>query len=164
MLLIYINLKLNFDFIYVFFDISVNIFERTILVMGRFYDKLYPAYSIYKTDEYLTIAKFLDLGVVLGLILLLAGFFVSPRKIDNEKISAYECGFEPFESARIKFNIHYYLIAILFIIFDAEIIFLFPWILSSSLLNLYTYPVVIFFLIVLTLGFVIEWVQSLLKW
>lgn len=118
----------------------------------------------WKAEEYAIVAKWLDIGFLLAIVLIVVCFFVSEPKIDNEKTSAYECGFEPFENARIKFNIHYYLIAILFIIFDAEIIFLFPWVSGSSVLNLYTYPIVIFFLIFLTLGFIIEWVQSLLKW
>ncbi len=124
----------------------------------------YVFISSWKTEEYAIIAKWLDLGFLLAIILIVLCFFVSQPKVDNEKTSAYECGFEPFENARIKFNIHYYLIAILFIIFDAEIIFLFPWVSASNLLNLYTYPVVLFFLIVLTFGFIIEWVQSLLRW
>jgi NADH-quinone oxidoreductase subunit A len=99
---------------------------------------------------------YLVIGLTLSFILLGLSFILSPKAPNKEKLSAYECGFEPFEDARIKFNIHYYIIAILFIVFDAEILFLFPWTVGFSLNFWYSYPLILFFLIILTLGFILE--------
>jgi NADH-quinone oxidoreductase subunit A len=94
---------------------------------------------------------------------LLSGI-VGPNKPDKEKLSAYECGFEPFEDARVKFDVRFYLVAILFIIFDLEVAFLFPWAISLSLIGLVGYLSMMIFLLILTVGFVYEWKKGALDW
>lgn len=100
--------------------------------------------------------------IMLILTKLLGIFFVKNK--DNEKISAYECGFDPFEDARIKFEIHYFLIGILFIIFDLEIAFLFPWAVSLSLLGIKGFVNMLLFLFLLGVGFFYEWKEGALDW
>jgi NADH-quinone oxidoreductase subunit A len=109
-----------------------------------------------KGAEYALITKFLHLGGAIAVLLLALSFFITPTRLDKEKLSAYECGFEPFESARLRYNIHYFVVAILFVVFDAEVVLLFPYTVSNSFLNLHMYPVVLFFLIILTVGFIVE--------
>ncbi len=101
---------------------------------------------------------------ILIVLFFFVNIFFAPKIFDKEKISSYECGFEPFEDSRIQFNIHYYFIAILFIIFDIEIILLFPFAYTFSLISLLSFPILLFFLGLITLGFILEWVQSVLKW
>lgn len=117
--------------------------------------------------NYINIFIFLIVSICLVFIMLflakvLSLFFGKNR--DMEKISAYECGFDPFEDARLKFEIHFYLIAILFIIFDLEIAFLFPWAICLSVLGLSGFISMLFFLILLGIGFIYEWRQGALDW
>jgi NADH-quinone oxidoreductase subunit A len=101
---------------------------------------------------------------MIGLILFFASFFFVYQKPLNEKISSYECGFNPFWDARNKFEIRYYLVAILFIIFDLELLFLFPWVICFNSLTIEGVWSMIFFLILLTLGFIYEWHEGALDW
>lgn len=91
-------------------------------------------------------------------------FIISVQKIDTEKLSAYECGFDPFDDARSKFDIRFYLVAILFIIFDLEVSFLFPWCVNLGSLSLFAFWSMFIFLFILTLGFVYEWKKGALEW
>ena len=91
-------------------------------------------------------------------------YFVASQKPDNEKLSAYECGFEPFEDARVKFDVRFYLVAILFIIFDLEVAFLFPWAVSLGDIGLFGFWSMVVFLGILTIGFVYEWKKGALEW
>jgi NADH-quinone oxidoreductase subunit A len=100
----------------------------------------------------------------LSLLLMTLGFLLGPRKPDAEKLSAYECGFEPFEDSRIKFDVRYYLVAILFIVFDLEIAFLFPWAVALNKVGVLGIAAVGVFLLILVVGFVYEWKKGALEW
>ena len=114
--------------------------------------------------EYIYILKYLLIFLILGLLLFLISFLLVYQKPNNEKISSYECGFNPFSDARNKFEIRYYLISILFIIFDLELLFLFPWVICFNNLNIQGILSMIFFLFLLTIGFIYEWYEGALDW
>jgi NADH-quinone oxidoreductase subunit A len=114
--------------------------------------------------EYLPILIFMGLAGVLGLALVLAAFVIAPQKPDPEKLSAYECGFNAFDDARMQFDVRYYLVAILFIIFDLEVAFLFPWAISFGALGAFGFWSMMVFLAVLTVGFLYEWKKGALEW
>ncbi|WP_333684823.1 NADH-quinone oxidoreductase subunit A [Pontibaca methylaminivorans] len=114
--------------------------------------------------EYLPILMFFAVASALGLILILAAVVLAVRNPDPEKVSAYECGFNAFDDARMKFDVRYYLVAILFIIFDLEIAFLFPWAVAFKDLSLVGFWSMIVFLVVLTVGFAYEWKKGALEW
>jgi len=114
--------------------------------------------------EYLPILIFLGVATGLGLVLLLAAVVVAVRNPDPEKISAYECGFNAFDDARMKFDVRFYLVAILFIIFDLEVAFLFPWAVAFKDLGDFGFWSMIVFLGVLTVGFAYEWKKGALEW
>jgi NADH-quinone oxidoreductase subunit A len=105
---------------------------------------------------------FLSLGLSVGFIVL--NFILSPRNPDPEKLSAYECGFEPFSDSRMEFDIRFYLVAILFIIFDLEIAFLFPWAISLGNIGFTGFISMMIFLFILTIGFIYEWKKGALDW
>jgi len=114
--------------------------------------------------EYLPILVFLVIATGLGLVLILAAVLIAVRKPDPEKLSAYECGFNAFDDARMKFDVRFYLVAILFIIFDLEIAFLFPWAVGFSQLSDLAFWSMMIFLAVLTIGFAYEWKKGALEW
>ena len=118
--------------------------------------------------EYLPIVIFLGVAVALGLGFIVAAFALAPNKPDPEKLSAYECGFNAFEDARVKFDVRYYLVSILFIIFDLEVAFLFPWAVSLMRLpeetQVFAFWSMTVFLGVLTIGFLYEWKKGALEW
>jgi NADH-quinone oxidoreductase subunit A len=107
---------------------------------------------------------FIFLCFILECILFIVSYLVSPKNTNTEKLSAYECGFEPFDEARKTFDVHFYIVAILFIIFDLEIIFLFPWVYSVGKLGILGFWIMILFLIILTIGFIYEWGRGALSW
>ena len=113
---------------------------------------------------YLPVLIFLAIAGGLGLILLLMGFLLGPHRPDAEKLSPYECGFEAFEDSRMKFDVRYYLVAILFIIFDLEIAFFFPWAVSLDKVGWFGLASMGVFLFVLTIGFIYEWKKGALEW
>jgi NADH-quinone oxidoreductase subunit A len=113
---------------------------------------------------YFPILVFLVIAAGLATALVVASFILARRHPDSEKLSPYECGFEPFEDARIRFDVRYYLVAILFIIFDLEVAFLFPWAVSLGDIGLFGFWSMIVFLGVLTVGFVYEWNKGALEW
>jgi len=115
-------------------------------------------------ENYLPILVFLIMGALFGLVPMLAGFVVSPNRPDSEKLSPYECGFEAFEDSRMKFDVRYYLVAILFIIFDLEIAFLFPWAIVLDEVGMYGFMAMVIFLAVLVVGFIYEWKKGALEW
>ena len=115
-------------------------------------------------QEYLPIIILLGLAIGLGIILLLAAFFLAVRSPDAEKVSAYECGFAAFDDARMKFDVRFYLVAILFIIFDLEIAFLFPWAVAFKDISFLGFWSMMIFLTVLTVGFAYEWKKGALEW
>ncbi len=114
--------------------------------------------------EYLPILVFVGLAIALGLVLILAAAIAAPRDPDPEKLSAYECGFNAFDDARMKFDVRFYLVAILFIIFDLEIAFLFPWAVAFGGLSDVAFWSMMAFLAVLTIGFAYEWKKGALEW
>nr|YP_009445918.1 NADH dehydrogenase subunit 3 [Eucheuma denticulatum]ATX68860.1 NADH dehydrogenase subunit 3 [Eucheuma denticulatum] len=115
-------------------------------------------------NEYSTILIFLLLSFFLSSIIFLLSYILTSQKADQEKISAYECGFNPFDDARATFDIRFYLVAILFLIFDLEVSFLFPWSLVLGEINIFGFWTMVIFLIILTLGFVYEWYKGALEW
>jgi len=115
-------------------------------------------------DNYLPILIFLAVAGGFGLVLLAAGWLLGPRRPDGEKVSPYECGFEAFDDSRTKFDVRYYLVAILFIIFDLEIAFLFPWAVSLDAIGGFGLLSMGVFLAVLVVGFVYEWKKGALEW
>ncbi|KAA2243973.1 NADH-quinone oxidoreductase subunit A [Salinarimonas soli] len=114
--------------------------------------------------DYLPLAIFLGVALFIGAALMIAPFLVAYRRPDNEKLSAYECGFNAFDDARMKFDVKFYLVAILFIIFDLEVAFLFPWALVFGDLGWFGFWSMMLFLGVLTVGFVYEWKKGALEW
>ena len=114
--------------------------------------------------EYLSIIifAFVALGLSVGFIVL--NYIFSPKKPDPEKLSAYECGFEAFSDSRIEFDVRFYLVAILFIIFDLEIAFLFPWAISLGAIGALGFWSMMAFLFILTIGFIYEWKKGALEW
>jgi NADH-quinone oxidoreductase subunit A len=114
--------------------------------------------------DYLPLVVFIGIAAALMLALLVAPFIVAFRQPDPEKLSAYECGFKAFDDARMKFDVRYYLVAILFIIFDLEVTFLFPWAVAYGRLGAFGFWSMMVFLAVLTIGFIYEWKKGALEW
>lgn len=114
--------------------------------------------------EYTLLLKYLCLCFGISAILFLVSFFFVFQKPNFEKLSVYECGFNPFSDSRVKFEVRFYLVAILFIIFDLEIIFLFPWVIIFNQISYFGFFSMLLFLIILTLGFVYEWLKGALTW
>jgi NADH-quinone oxidoreductase subunit A len=114
--------------------------------------------------DYFPILVFLGIAVGLSCVMILLPFLVARAKPDAEKLSPYECGFEPFSDARGQFDVRFYLVAILFIIFDLEVAFLFPWAVSLSETGLYGFWSMMIFLTILTVGFIYEWKKGALEW
>ncbi|HHG89959.1 MAG TPA: NADH-quinone oxidoreductase subunit A [Devosia sp.] len=114
--------------------------------------------------DYLPIIIFLALSTIIGLALLVAPFVIAVKRPDPEKVSAYECGFEAFDDARMKFDVRFYLVAILFIIFDLEVAFLFPWAVAFGEVGWFGFWSMMIFLCVLTVGFIYEWRKGALEW
>lgn len=113
---------------------------------------------------YLPLVVFIGVATVIGLVLLTVAFLVAYKQPDPEKLSAYECGFNAFDDARMKFDVRFYLVAILFIIFDLEVSFLFPWAAAFGQLGVYGFWSMMLFLAVLTVGFIYEWKKGALEW
>ena len=115
-------------------------------------------------EDYLPVLIFLGIAAVLGAALVSLGFVFGPRRPDSEKLSPYECGFEAFDDSRMKFDVRYYLVAILFIIFDLEIAFLFPWAVSLDAVGKFGLLSMALFLAILVVGFIYEWKKGALEW
>lgn len=121
-------------------------------------------------ESYFPVLVFLAIALAIAILPMLFGWFLGPRRPDPEKLSPYECGFEPFEDARVKFDVRYYLIAILFILFDLEIALLFPWgvtfrdLIEAGAAAWYALTTVVIFLAVLVVGYAVEWKNGALDW
>ena len=115
-------------------------------------------------QDYLPLVIFIAVALVISLVLLLVPFVVAYKAPDPEKLSAYECGFNAFDDARMKFDVRFYLVAILFIIFDLEVAFLFPWAITFGELGWFGFWSMMIFLGVLTVGFAYEWKKGALEW
>ena len=114
--------------------------------------------------EYLPIVVFLGIAIAVAGLLTLASYLLARQKPDSEKLSAYECGFNAFDDARMKFDVRFYLVAILFIIFDLEVSFLFPWAVTFKEVGEFGFWSMMVFLGVLTIGFIYEWRKGALEW
>ncbi len=115
-------------------------------------------------ENYVPVLIFIVVGLAFGVGPILIGFILGPRRPTSEKASPYECGFEAFEDARMTFDVRYYLVAILFIIFDLEIAFLFPWAIVLGEIGMFGFIAMMVFLAVLVVGFVYEWKKGALEW
>jgi len=115
-------------------------------------------------SEYFPILLFILVGIGVGVMPMMLGRMLAPNRPDPEKLSPYECGFEAFEDARMKFDVRYYLVAILFILFDLEIAFLFPWAVVLNEIGLAGFLAMMLFLAILVVGFVYEWMKGALEW
>ena len=121
-------------------------------------------------ENYFPILMFVLVGIAVGVLPVAMGFMLAPSRPDPEKLSPYECGFEAFEDARMKFDVRYYLIAILFILFDLEIAFLFPWatifkdIVAAESIRLFGFVEMLVFVAVLVIGYVYAWAKGALEW
>ena len=113
---------------------------------------------------YLPLVVFIGVAAVIGLALLVVAFLVAYKEPNPEKLSAYECGFNALDDARMKFDVRFYLVAILFIIFDLEVAFLFPWAVSLGDIGMFGFWSMVVFLAVLTIGFIYEWKKGALEW
>ncbi|HHN67499.1 MAG TPA: NADH-quinone oxidoreductase subunit A [Thermopetrobacter sp.] len=114
--------------------------------------------------QYLPLAIFIGIAAVIGLALLVAALVLAPSAPDAEKNSTYECGFDPFDDARMHFDVRFYLVSILFIIFDLEVAFLFPWAVTLKQTGMFGFVSMMIFLGVLTIGFIYEWRKGALEW
>jgi NADH-quinone oxidoreductase subunit A len=115
-------------------------------------------------ENYLPILVFIGVAVIVGVVMEGLGFVLGTRRPDSEKLSPYECGFEAFEDARMKFDVRFYLVAILFIIFDLEIAFLFPWAVVLDQIGMVGFLAMMVFLGILVIGFIYEWKKGALEW
>ncbi len=115
-------------------------------------------------ENYLPILVFMVVGILFGLLPIAFGRLLAPHHPDSEKLSPYECGFEAFEDSRMKFDVRYYLVAILFIIFDLEIAFLFPWAVALQEIGMAGFLAMAVFLGILVVGFIYEWKKGALEW
>lgn len=135
------------------------------------FDRLSDPESLYRKEaglivleNYFPILIFFALAIVVGIVPLAAGFVLGPRRPDAQKLSPYECGFEAFEDARVKFDVRYYLVAILFIVFDLEVAFLFPWAIALREIGAPGLIAMAIFLGILVVGFIYEWKKGALEW
>ena len=115
-------------------------------------------------SNYLPVLIFVIISLVIAVIVIVLGYVLGTRRPDSEKLSPYECGFEAFEDSRMKFDVRYYLVAILFIIFDLEIAFLFPWAIVLDQIGLFGFAAMAVFLGILVIGFIYEWKKGALEW
>ncbi len=115
-------------------------------------------------ENYFPVLLFIIVGLAMGVLPMVAGRLLAPHRPDSAKLSPYECGFEAFEDARMKFDVRYYLVAILFILFDLEIAFLFPWAAVLKEIGTFGFVSMMVFLAVLVVGFIYEWMKGALEW
>jgi NADH-quinone oxidoreductase subunit A len=115
-------------------------------------------------ENYFPVLLFIGVGIVMGVLPLLLGRILGPHRPDAQKLSPYECGFEAFEDARMKFDVRFYLVAILFILFDLEIAFLFPWAIVLKEIGMFGFVSMMIFLAILVVGFIYEWMKGALEW
>ena len=115
-------------------------------------------------ENYLPVLVFIAIGLFMGVAPIAAGYLLGPKKPYDDKLSPYECGFEAFEDSRMKFDVRFYLVAILFIIFDLEIAFLFPWAVVLKEIGMFGFVAMTVFLGILVIGFIYEWKKGALEW
>lgn len=123
-----------------------------------------PLFYSYWEDQYIYLICYVFISLLLTIVLFGVGFSLSPKEISFEKTSSYECGFEPFGDAHSIFNIQFFIVGILFMLFDLELAYLFPWVFSLGSLPLFSFFLMLFFLILLVVGFIYEWKKGALDW
>lgn len=123
-----------------------------------------PGVFITYFNEYQVVAQYLIICIVIAVLVVALARILAPRNIGLEKLSAYECGFEPFITARVKFDVRFIIVAILFLIFDLEIMFLIPWVINIVEIGFIGFFLMAFFLFLLMFGFLIEWLRGVLDW
>lgn len=128
------------------------------------YDGFLGSFTVQMLTNYFPVFLFCVIGLVMGVVPLILSSIASPKRPDAEKLSPYECGFNAFEDARMPFNVRYYLVAILFIIFDLETAFLFPWAVTLRYIGWFGFVSMMIFLAILVVGFIYEWKRGALEW
>jgi NADH-quinone oxidoreductase subunit A len=116
------------------------------------------------TSDYILFFMFLLVGFFISSLIFFLAYLVAPKQFDSEKISTYECGFQPFHNSRLPFDIHFYIIAILFLIFDVELVFIYPWITISFYNGISGFLTFLLFIVIIGIGFVYEWKKNILDW
>lgn len=133
------------------------------MYLDKFFINQQLFYS-YWEDQYMYLIFYIFISFLLTVVLFILGFSLSPKEITFEKTSSYECGFEPFGDSHSVFNIQFFVVGILFMLFDLELAYLFPWVLCIGSLSLFSFFLMIFFLILLVIGFIYEWKKGALDW
>ena len=143
---------------------DINFFFKSFADSNNYFEQLYLLKSSAMKEEYLGIFIYLCFAIFLALLIVVLSYFLVTQSPETEKLSTYECGFEPYEDSRNKFNVKFYIVAILFILFDIEIIFMLPWCISLSQLNILSFWTMIEFLVELGIGFFYVWCAGSLEW
>lgn len=141
--------------------ISINILAISFTENSNIFNHIYYSYF---NEQYIYLSLYILASFILTILLFLVAFILSSKKLSFEKSSSYECGFEPFGSGHLVFNIQFFIVGILFMIFDLELAYLFPWIFNLGSLSVFCYFLMIFFLILLVIGFIYEWKKGALDW
>jgi NADH-quinone oxidoreductase subunit A len=144
--------------------VDINFFFKTFITSSNYLEQFNLLNSSAVKDEYLGILVYICFALFLALLIVVLSYFLVTQSPETEKLSTYECGFEPYEDTRNKFSIRFYIVAILFILFDIEIIFLLPWCMSISQINLLGFWSMIEFLVELGIGFLYVWAVGAIEW
>ena len=140
---------------------SLTILSTSYVENNNIFNLIYYSYF---DEQYIYLCLYFLSSLILTLLLFSIAFFLSPKQLSFEKSSSYECGFEPFGSGHLIFNIQFFIVGILFMIFDLELAYIFPWIFNLGSLSIFCYFLMSFFLILLIIGFVYEWKKGALDW
>ena len=159
-----LKIQITWKSIYQFLSFVEEQIRHILVDINRIKTDIYLGMFPEFLKEYLPIIIFLVIALGLSVAFVVINFILSPKNPDPEKLSAYECGFEPFEDSRMEFDVRFYLVAILFIIFDLEIAFLFPWAISLGNIGFLGFISMMIFLFILTIGFIYEWKKGALDW
>ena len=143
---------------------DINFFLKSFIISNQYLDNYFLVKESAMKEEYLSIFIYLCFAIFLACLIVALSYFLVTQSPETEKLSTYECGFEPYGDTRNQFNIRFYIIAILFILFDIEIIFMLPWCVSISQLNLLGFWSMIEFLLELGIGFVYAWCVGAIEW
>ena len=159
--------KLHEQAVRIFFKIrnmDINLFSKNFINSNNYLEQFSLLKESSMKEEYLGLLVYLCVGIVLALLIVALSYFLVTQSPETEKLSTYECGFEPYGDTRNQFNIRFYIIAILFVLFDIEIIFMLPWCLSISQLNLLGFWSMVEFLTELGIGFIYAWCVGAIEW
>lgn len=143
---------------------GINFFYKSFSTTSTYTENLNLLHPSAIKEEYASIFLFIILAAFLGVLIVILSYFLVTQSPETEKLSTYECGFEPYEDSRNKFNVRFYIVAILFILFDIEIIFLLPWCVSISQINLLGFWSMVEFLLELGIGFIYVWSVGAIEW